>query len=63
MTQQTQSGNIGFLGVLTLILITLKLIGYITWSWWWVLAPMWVPLTIALTIGLVAIVIFAAIGR
>ena len=32
-----------FLALLTLILITLKLCGVITWSWWMVLAPMWFP--------------------
>lgn len=30
-----------FLSILALIFITLKLTGYITWSWWWVLAPLW----------------------
>lgn len=28
-----------FLPILTLIFITLKLTGYIDWSWWWVLSP------------------------
>lgn len=36
------SGGIGFCGLLTLIFITLKLTHYIDWSWWWVLAPMWI---------------------
>lgn len=31
----------GLLEVLTLIFITLKLMGHIDWSWWWVLSPMW----------------------
>ena len=31
----------GFLGLLTIVFITLKLTGYIAWSWWWVLAPLW----------------------
>ncbi len=31
-----------FLSVLTLIFITLKLMGYITWSWWWVISPMYI---------------------
>ena len=31
------------LGVLGLIFITLKLTGFIVWSWWMVLAPFWVP--------------------
>jgi hypothetical protein len=33
--------GIGFCGLLTLVLITLKLIHQIDWSWWWVLAPLW----------------------
>lgn len=37
----SSSGGIGFLGVLALIFITLKLMGFIDWSWWWVLAPLW----------------------
>jgi hypothetical protein len=24
----------------------LKLIGYITWSWWWVLSPVWIPFSL-----------------
>ena len=31
------------LGVLTLLLVTLKLTEVIDWSWWWVLAPTWIP--------------------
>ena len=48
MTTKTEVKNygIGFLPLLTLIFITLKLTGYITWSWWLVLLPMIVPLTI-----------------
>lgn len=38
--------GIGFLPLLTLIFITLKLTGYITWSWWLVLLPMIIPLSI-----------------
>jgi hypothetical protein len=45
-----------FLPLLTLMFIYLKLTGVIAWSWWWVLAPMWIPLAIAL---LVLIVILA----
>ena len=31
----------GFVEILTLIFITLKLMGYITWEWWIVLSPFW----------------------
>jgi len=38
--------NIGFPGLLALVFITLKLIGKISWSWWWVLSPIWIPLAL-----------------
>jgi len=44
------SGSIGFGGLLTIVFITLKLIGTITWSWWWVLSPLWMPLAVVLLI-------------
>ena len=33
-----------------LIFLVLKLCGVITWSWWWVTAPIWMPTCIALTL-------------
>jgi len=47
-TGNNNSGGIGFLGALTLLFIGLKLTGYIDWSWWWVLSPIWIPLTFVL---------------
>ena len=40
----------GFTGVLTIIVIILKLIGCITWSWWWVLSPIWISIIVVLII-------------
>lgn len=34
--------RIGFLGLLAIVLIALKLTGYIAWPWLWVLSPLWV---------------------
>ena len=51
------TGGVGFLGLLTLLFIGLKLTGYITWSWIWVLAPLWVPMGIALLVISVGILI------
>lgn len=34
--------KIGFTGLLTLVFIVLKLCGVVTWSWWWVLSPIWI---------------------
>jgi len=57
----TSSGGIGFVGLLTVAFIVLKLTGVIAWSWWWVLAPVWIGaiivvaiLALALCVGLVA---------
>jgi hypothetical protein len=37
----------GFMSLLAVLFIGLKISGVITWSWWWVLAPLWVPAVIA----------------
>jgi len=44
----------GFLEVLLLIFITLKLTGFIDWSWWWVLSPLWG----SLIVGAIAVSIY-----
>ena len=41
MNHATSTGGLGFLGALAVLFIALKLTGYIDWSWWWVLAPLW----------------------
>lgn len=46
---------------LFLVFLTLKLTGVITWSWWWVTAPLWGPpaffFAIAAVLGFVALAI------
>lgn len=37
--------------LLTVLFIGLKLGGVITWSWWWVLSPIWIIIAV-LIIGL-----------
>jgi ABC-type polysaccharide/polyol phosphate export permease len=49
-SKTVNNNSIGFFGLLTLILITLKLTGYIDWSWWLVLMPLFVPVIIIFTI-------------
>ena len=53
---------VDFLGLLTLLFIGLKLTGYITWSWIWVLAPLWIPISIALLL-LSAVILLVALGK
>jgi hypothetical protein len=48
--------NINFPWLVTLVFVVLKLVGEISWSWWWVFSPIWVPLLLLLTIlGLVLV--------
>ena len=51
------SGGIGFVGMLTILFIALKLKGIISWSWLWVLAPVW----IAASVGIVFILFMLAV--
>lgn len=41
-----RASNIGYLEILTIVFVILKLTHVIDWSWWWVLAPLWIPLAI-----------------
>ena len=54
MSETTNSSGIGFTGLLAIVFITLKLMGYITWSWLWVLSPLWIPLAIIFVIVILA---------
>ena len=44
--QNTVYSGIGFTGLLTIVFIVLKLLGVISWSWLWVLSPLWIPLAL-----------------
>lgn len=46
MSTTTTNNGIGCGTVLTIVFIVLKLVGTINWSWWWVLAPTWIPLAL-----------------
>jgi predicted tellurium resistance membrane protein TerC len=54
----SSSSGIGFSGLLTVLFIGLKLTGHITWSWWWVLSPLWISFLLAIAIlGFVVIIL------
>lgn len=57
MTNQNYSGGIGFTGLLTIVFIILKLIGEISWSWFWVLSPLWVSFGLAIFILLIGLLV------
>ena len=50
------SSGIGFVGLLTIVFVTLKLCDVIAWSWWWVLSPIWISAAV------MAIVLFCFVA-
>lgn len=57
-SNSNSSSGIGFFGLMFLIFMTLKLTGHITWSWWWVTAPLWGGFVFAGMIAIIAIVLY-----
>ena len=51
------TGGITFFGAMTVLFIGLKLSGIIHWSWCWVLAPIWMPCAVILTVLVVAYIV------
>ena len=52
--------NFSFLSVLGLVFVTLKLMGYINWSWWLVTLPFYGPIVLAVClIGVCTIIQYA----
>lgn len=47
-SSSSSSSGIGFTGLLAIAFIVLKLCNVITWSWLWVLAPIWIGFVIAI---------------
>ena len=63
MSEKTSStGGIGFFGLLGIVFITLKLTGFIDWSWWLVTAPLWGGVAVAALVLVIAVLIAAANG-
>jgi hypothetical protein len=58
----SSSSGIGLPGLLAVLFIGLKLTGHITWSWWWVLSPLWIAFGLWMLV-LSAIVVFAIVAR
>ena len=59
-------GNLSLSTIVFIVFLVIKLTGYITWSWWWVTAPLWVGpavvvgiIAIALCLGLVSLILYA----
>lgn len=52
-------GGVGFSGTLAIVFIVLKLLGVISWSWIWVLAPIWISIILSFVLFLIALILNA----
>jgi predicted tellurium resistance membrane protein TerC len=62
MAHQNSNG-IGFVGLLTILFIGLKLTNHITWSWWWVLSPVWISFALIMTILVIGIMVAIIVNK
>lgn len=53
MAKVESSGGVSILGLLFLVFLVLKLTHVISWSWWWITAPLWIPVVLAIVIILI----------
>lgn len=61
---KTTSSGIGFTSLLLIAFIVLKLCNVITWSWFWVLSPFWIPCAIVLLLyGTIGVIKFSEARR
>ena len=52
-----ESVHVGFIEMLTLLFIALKLTGYIDWPWVWVVSPLWLTLSVCVLLACLAVMI------
>ena len=53
----TVNGGVGFTGLLTIVFIVLKLLDVISWSWVWVLSPIWIDAILVIVLLCVLIIV------
>lgn len=54
--------GVGFTGLLTVLFIGLKLANVITWSWVWVLSPIWITAIFAIILIIIMLIVAFFIG-
>ena len=55
MEKSAQIG-VGLNGLLFITFLVLKLTQVIDWSWWWVTAPLWIPLALGIVVLVFSVV-------
>lgn len=62
MSDKSSSSNgIGLGDLLFVVFLVLKLTKVIDWSWWWVTAPIWIPIVIAVGILVITFLVMSII--
>lgn len=57
MNNSSNGIGLSLLGALTIVFVILKLTKVIVWSWWWVLAPAWIPITLSIGFAIIMLII------
>ena len=63
MKKETSSNGLGLGTVVFIVFLVLKLTGYITWGWFWVIAPLWMIPLAQITLGFVLLTLAALMTR
>lgn len=52
---EIESKGLGLTTLLTVVFVVLKLCKVITWSWWWILSPVWIGLILTVILNLIVV--------
>lgn len=66
MSENNNSGGVGLGVTIFIVFLILKLckIGQVAdWSWWWVTAPLWIPVCLAITILIIGFIVGLLIDK
>lgn len=61
--KEVKTVGLGFADALTLLFIALKLTHQISWSWIWVLSPIWISASVLAVLGIAIILTGRWTGR
>jgi len=63
MASNNNSSSIGFMSILFIVFLVLKLCKVITWSWWLVTLPLWGGLVLLIIIFVIAAILSVTLER
>lgn len=52
------TGGLSLPMVVFIVFLTLKCVGVISWSWWWVTSPLWIVAAIVVLLTLIYVAVF-----